>query len=468
MVTPAYADLTVQRKGTFNGVKVDYAASVEEIEVRDPKAATAATLVGYSYVAKKPASGQRPVLFIFNGGPIGPSAILHMLALGPKRLEVPSDLSANPATFRTVDNPYTLLDVADLVFFDPATTGYSRVAEGTRPEAFFSVEKDARQLAQFMQEWARKHGRTESPKYIVGESYGTIRAAATAQQLAESGESHKLAGVFLMGQALNIVETVYRPANVTSYVASLPTLAATGWYHGKVDRKGRSFEQFLDEVRLFARTEYLAGLYQGSNLDPNEEKRLAARLADLTGLPAEVYVASRLRVSRPQFRNQLLKAEGKVLGANDTRYTGAAGTKDDPANVFVPAVYSAFQTYLRDDIGWRTSAQYLTDSPVVPNALESWGWGSTTPFGNWPYMDSLGVALKRIPGFRVAVGVGYHDALTTVGAAEHALVQSGWPREQVSLHYYEGGHMAYTIETSLKKFTDDLRTLVAGAQRARR
>ncbi len=457
------AAISKPQSGVFNQVRVDYAANIEHIPVRDDKAGTAADLVAFSYVARQ-APATRPVVFIFNGGPIVPSYFLHILALGPKRQAIPDDLSAPPASFKLVDNSYSLLDVADLVFFDPASTGYSRVTDGTRPEAMFSTDADARQLTNLVQEWSRKHGRTASPKYLLGESYGTIRAAVAAQQIAELKQPQNLQGVILLGQALNIVETVYRPANIVSYTASLPTLAATGWYHGKVAKRGRGFEQFMDEVRLFARTDYLVALYQGSALDPAEERRLAARLADMTGLPVETVLASHLRISKPQYRNQLLKADGAVLGANDARYTGPAG-KGDPADAVVPAVGAAFKQYISATLGVPADAEYLTESPV--RELDDWRWGATTPFSNWPYMDNIGKAMTLLPNLKLAIGVGYQDTLTTVGATEYAVSQSKWPADRTRLYYYEGGHMFYTIEASLKRLSADLHAMIGGASDGR-
>lgn len=460
---PATPVTSKTMQGSFNGVKVEYTAVVERFVVSDPAANASADLVSFSYLAQGSNAAQRPVIFVFNGGPISPSVYLHMLALGPRRLAVPDDLAADPATFRTVDNAYAVLDVADLVFFDPASTGYSRVRGATEPKAYFSVDADARQLTQFVQEWSRRHGRDASPKFLFGESYGSIRAAVAAQQITELKQPLNLRGVFLMGQALNIVETVYRPENIVSYTASLPTLAALGWHHGKIEKRGRTLEQFLDEVRLFARTDYLVALYQGNALPAADARRIAARLAELTGLPDEVHAAHNLRVSKPQYRSLLLKDEDKLLGANDGRYTGPVG-KGDPANVMYPAIFAAFRDYAGDTLGIPRELDYVTDSPVR-GGLDGWRWGAASPFGNWPYGDSLAKAMESAPRLRLAIGVGYEDTLTTTGASEYAIAQSRWPLARTGIHYYPGGHMAYTIEASLRKLTGDLRGFVQEASR---
>lgn len=458
--TPAYLSHHV---GVFNGATVSYQAVVEALPVG------AATIIATTYLADAPAvqRARRPVIFVFNGGPISPSIYLHMLALGPKRLAVPDDLTMEPASFPLVDNPYSPLDAADLVFYDPAGTGYSRVQPGAKPEQFFSVDADARQLTDFIVAWSRQNGRTDSPKYLFGESYGTLRAAVAAQQLGELKQPVRLDGVFLMGQALNIVETAQRPGNITSYVVSLPTLAALGWYHGRVARGGRSFEAFLDDVRLFARTDYMAALFKGDALAPEDAQRVAARLQELTGLASQQFLAKRLRVSKNQFRSLLLADLDLVLGANDGRYLAkadASGKLPDASARIYPFVFTAFDAYARDSLNVKVheAGKYIVESPA-----DSWNYGgSASPFEDWPFMTSINKAMTAYPQLRIMVGTAYHDTLTTTGAAEYAVAQSGWPRERVTLNYYQGGHMFYTIEASLKKMSADMHAFIAkgGAQ----
>lgn len=450
-------------QGLFNGQKVDYTSEIEEVPVSDGDKGPSARIVSISYLAKDAgARPGRPVIFIFNGGPIVPSTTLHMAAFGPKRIAFPDDLTADPATFPLVDNTYTVLDVADLVFFDPAGTGLSRLDEGTPREAYFSVDADARQFTQFVEAWSRRHGRLDSPKYLFGESYGTLRAAVAAQKISRLEPPVRLDGVFLMGQALNIIETSSRPGNVISYVVSLPTLAALGWYHGRVDKKGRTLEQFLDEVRLFARTEFLTALFQGSSLPPAVRDRLARRLSELTGIPADFYAANNLRLNKYRFRTELLKGSHEVIGTNDGRYKTTApkeGEVPDPSAVIGKAAANGFSQYVREDL-LIEEANYLNDAGVKD--LEGWRWGSTSPFGDWPYMASISDALSRNPSLRVIIGTGYYDLLTTTGVADYAFAQSGWPKDRVRIIRYEGGHMAYTVEKSLKKMMDDVRALVLG------
>lgn len=449
----------------LQGQAVPYRALVERTRVA-LEGGPSADVVSTAYLRMPAATGNiadRPVIFVFNGGPISASVYLHFLAFGPKRLAVPDDLTQDPMQFKVVDNAHTVLDAADLVFYDPAGTGQSQAAPGSKVDDFFSVEKDARELTEFIAQWSAAHGRTNAPKYLFGESYGTIRAAVTARQLAERKQPVRLDGVMLMGQALNIVETVNRPANVMAYVVSLPTLAALGWYHGKVAPAGRGFEGFLDEVRTFATNDYLPALLKGQLIGAAELSRVSRRLEKLTGLPAKRFEATQLRVSKPRYRMELLADQGLVLGANDGRYTAkpkGAGDMSDASGVILPRLFEAFGTYQRDELGVPASlGKYETGSPV--KGLDGWNWGNAQPFGDWAYMEDLRVAMQKNPSLRLFIGTGYHDTLTTVGAAEHALAQSGWPRDRVTMRYYQGGHMAYTIEASLAALMGDVRTMLA-------
>lgn len=450
-------------QGIFNGQTVAYTAAIEETTITNGEEGPSARIISIAYIRDDIDDATiRPVIFLFNGGPIVPSVYLHMAAFGPKRVAIPDDLTADPETFPLIDNTYTVLDVADLVFFDPAGTGFSRVGKGTVPDAYFSVEADAHQLTQFIEAWSRSHGRLDSPKYLFGESYGTLRAAVAARQLTHLDPPVRLDGVFLMGQALNIVETSSRPGNITGYVVSLPTLASLGWYHGRVDRKDRTFEQFLDEVRLFARTDYLTALFQGNDLPPADRDRIAHRLAAFTGLPVELYIQNNLRITKIPFRSELLKDRDEVLGYYDGRYTEAAvkeGETPDASRRINAAVSSAFQKYAQEDLEVDLT-DYKTGSPV--KGLEGWKWGGTTPFSDWPYMESIRVAMEKNPDLRVVVAAGYYDLTTTIGASEYAIAQSGWPKDRVRMAHYEGGHMAYSVAKSLKQMMDDVRALLSG------
>ncbi|KFZ36572.1 hypothetical protein HR45_15680 [Shewanella mangrovi] len=399
------------------------------------------------------------MLFAFNGGPISPSVYLHMLALGPKRLAVPDDLNADPASFAVVDNHYTPLDVADIVFYDPGNTGFSKIEQADNAAQYYGNVSDAKAFVAFVHAWLQRHQRESSPIYILGESYGTMRTAAAVQQLSEETSALNLRGVYLFGQALNIVETAQRPANIMTYVVSLKTLAALGWYHDKVAKNGRSLPQFLEQVGKFAEGEYLHVLLAGNRASAAERQQVADKLAAYTGVSAAVHLAHNLRLTKNQFRLELLKQQQLVLGGSDGRYTAKApkqGQLVDGAGVVYPPLSEAFKQYAANELGVVNADSYQVSSPV--SSLAQWDWGSKAgPFGNWPYANGITAGFKAFPKLQLIVGVGYYDTQTTTGATEYLLNQEPWPASQVQLKYYPGGHMAYTVEANLKAFTDDLR-----------
>jgi carboxypeptidase C (cathepsin A) len=458
----SHSPVITHHNGNFNGKQVRYTSTVESIDVPDAKGNPAARLVSFAYTADDAHNAtDRPLMFVFNGGPITASLWLHIGVIGPRRVAVPEDLTVDPKTYQLVDNIYSPLDVADLVFVDPASTGYSRVLPGSAPESYFSVVADGQQVTAFIAAWLTQHNRLSSPTYLVGESYGTIRAAEVAGQLAELPHPILLSGVVLMGQAINIIEYRQRPQNIVSYAVSLPTLAALAWYHQKVDRKGETLEQFVEQAWIFAQTDYLTALFQGSSIHQAELDRVAKRLEEFSGISAEYYREHELRISKEVYRGELLKDRGLLLGRNDGRYVAPLtkkGLADDPSNAIMGSFTHLFEQYVHNDLKVDWPEPYVALAGI--DNLDGWKWGGSGPFADWPYGDRLLKVMNANPRFHLLIGNGYHDTQTTVGAAEYAVRQSGWPQGRATLSYYEGGHMAYTVERSAKKFIDDIRALV--------
>lgn len=448
------APVITQHRGTFGGKPVDYQGIVESFPINDRSGRPIADLVATSYIARN--SGppeQRPVLFVFNGGPIVAATPLHMGAFGPKRVAIPDDLSADPASFQVVDNVYAPLDCADVVIFDPASTGFSRVRPGIAPETQFSNKADAWQLTQLVIAWSRVHGREGAPKYLVGESYGTMRAVESAEQLAAEGV--RLDGILLLGQAVNIVEYVQRPGNIISYAVSLPTLAAIGWHHNVVARKGRSFERFIRDAQEYAAGEYLHVLFQGDTALLSRRKAVARKLQEFTGLPAENVLAKDLKVAKTAYQRELLP--GKILDTSDARYVTAVG---EPEAGYMSRYGAAARDHLRTELKAPDVGEYFTGIPTR-GGLNAWDWGGNkSPFGDWPYVAQLRGVMSKNPNLRLFVCNGYYDAQTTIGAMDYMVAQGGFPRERVRTRYYQGGHIFYTVERSLKQFMEDVRGMV--------
>ena len=460
-VVTVQAPVVTEHRGVFHGVPLAYSVTIDGIDVPEPGGQGGAHVVSFAYQREHVPIAARPVVFLFNGGPITASLWIHLGAFAPRRVEAPSDLAAGADAFHVVDNPQSLIDAADLVFVDPADTGFSRRLPGTAPDAYHSVQADGQQIAGFIQRWLVAHGRLGSPVYLVGESYGTVRAPEVIGQLAALPQPVLVDGVMLLGQAVNIVEYAQRPANIMSYVVSLPTLAAIAWYHGKVDRAGRSFDQFLAEARHYAGTTYLAALYQGSDLPADQRAAVAAALDRYSGIPAAYYRAHDLRISKEQFRTALLADRHLVMGRNDARYVGPLTAKPgDPSEVIETGFEKAWDSYLHGElkVGW--------PEPYAPMAdikgFDDWGWSGSSPFSPFAYAKPITQLMAKNPRFRVLIGNGYYDTQTTTGAADYLRSQSGWPADRVALRYYEGGHMAYTVDASAVRMAGDLRALVAG------
>ena len=267
-----------------------------------------------------------------------------------------------------------------------------------------------------------------------------------------------------MGQALNIVEYRQRQQNVISFAVSLPTLAALAWYHNKVDHIGKTLESFVGDAWHFAQTDYLHALFQGSAIDSAERDRVAKRLEELTGISAAYYREHRLLISKEQFRGELLKDRGLILGRNDGRYVApitAKGLADDPFEVVMEPLKRLFADYVHADLRVDWPEPYITTAGI--ENLDDWKWGGSGPFSDWPYSDRVLKVMKANPRFRMLIGNGYYDTQTTIGAAEYLVRQAGWPDGCATLRFYEGGHMAYTVEESARKFSGDVRAFVTRA-----
>ncbi|ODT86760.1 hypothetical protein [Phenylobacterium sp. SCN 70-31] len=463
--TASSAPVVTRRTGVFNGRKVAYAATVGETLIAGADGQPTARFVTTSYVAEKADPAKRPVLFAFNGGPSSSSATLHMLALGPKRYRVAQDPRAPALGLELVDNTETVLDVADIVLIDPAETGWSRILPAGKRDYFYSVEGDARSVSDFVVAWCRANGREASPKYVLGESYGTLRAALMAGQLADL---MPLEGVFLFGQAVNMIETSQRAKNVLAYATNLTALAAVAAYHGRAPAwKGRPIEAAVDESYAWGMGEYLQALLRGHDLPAAERRTVADKLQAMTGIGADYYLANDLQITKIAFLRELLKGEDQLLGMYDARYAGAAPAAgqrpQDPFGPVIGLTRPAMLAHYQQNLGVsRSPDDYRSGAP----GTSGWAWDGTLgpggPFLDYDYQARIGPAFRANPKFRLMIGTGVYDLTTTVGPARYMVTKSDWPRDRVFQRQYEGGHMAYTHEPTLKAFNADIRAWVTG------
>lgn len=459
-------------QGVFDGQPVDYKAIVAENFIRNDAGEPAASLITTSYIRTDSAAGEsRPVVFAFNGGPGAAALWLHVGLVGPRVVEFEKDIeTATTPPFPLVDNPHSILDVADIVLIDPPGTGFSRVLPGADPTQFFGVRQDAVTLVRFIEDWIRENGRWHSPRFLLGASYGTVRAAVASQLLAggplNTGnmEGLTLNGVMLLGLA------VYRPPGDISLANLVPTLAATAWYHGKVDRDAATLEQHVAAASEFAANHYLRALFAGARLGERERNDIAQRLAALTGLSADFVLENDLRVSSQAFAGELLRNRGLVVGRYDGRFTlpAAAGggdpVADDPAMAqYVPGFIAAFNGYIRDELGVDIADEY--EVIAFRDVNFRWDYGSgpgVMPTRN--FAEDLATAMRRNPSLRVFAGSGYYDLVTTMGAAEYAVSHSGMDLNRVVMHNYTSGH-SYLDPATRGALAKELRAFIRGSLR---
>lgn len=463
---------TREFSGSFGGASVNYLVTAGETFLKDDKGENTAAIFTVAYTKKDVSDARtRPVTFVFNGGPGSASLWLHMGVFGPKRVVVPSEGSpAGAAPFQVDENPLSILDVTDLVFIDPVGTGYSQPLGKAKGEDFWGLKEDADSIAAFIRIWITKNGRWNSAKYIAGESYGTTRAARLVKSLQSTFTGISVNGVILLSSILDFHTAAFSPGNNIPYVGFLPTYAASAWYHGKVSPKPESLSAFMDEVRDFAVNEYSVALMKGSNLKGEERKQIVAKLARYTGL-SEVYLEQTdLRVNAPRFMKQLLRDEGKVVGRFDSRYIGQ--DYDDAGETFDndPSAYGidgAYITSVNDYLTRVLKVDFDRRYKILEREPGSkWKWSEGQ--GGWAtYVNvapHLGQAMRENADFRVYVANGYYDLATPFFATELTLADNGINPDRLTMSYFEGGHMMYTHEPSLKRLASEVRAFIKAGQ----
>ncbi len=454
----------------IDGKVLQYQAIAGDIQITNKKAKPVASIFYCAYLKDQAQNtASRPLTFIFNGGP-GASAIwLHLGALGPKRIRVDDDGYPDGPPFGVTDNTNSLLDVSDLVFIDPVSTGFSRALEGEDPGQFHKVESDIESIAQFVQHFLNQYMRWDSPIFIIGESYGAARAAGLVDFLQRR---HRLyaSGVALLAPAINYRTFFYNRGNDLPYVLALPTFTATAWYHGKLAPDLQTdFQKTLNEVQSFALKEYAWALIMGSSLPVNKRKEIVRQLARFTGLQEKEFDEADLRINSFTFASKLLGEKHLQVGVLDSRFVGYSNSMPavpmapnysyvtrDP---FLPRVdgafTSAFNHYVRNELQYKTA---LTYEPLLSAVARSWKYDVAT--NNYLYMaDNLRTAMTQNPRMKVFVAAGYYDLVTTHFATEYIVNHIGISptlRSNIALEFYEAGHMMYLHPASLLKMKNHL------------
>ncbi|MGN6155625.1 MAG: S10 family peptidase [Sphingomicrobium sp.] len=409
-----------------------------------------------------PASG-RPITFLFNGGPGSSSIWLHMGAFGPVRVETTDGKHNPPAPYSTVNNDQSLLDASDLVFIDAPGTGFSRIAGKDKEKAFYGVDQDIRAFTDFITQFLTKYDRWNSPKYVFGESYGTMRGAGLAYSLQNADVD--LNGVILLSDILNWDfmpdDPQLNPGIDTPYIVALPTYAATGWYFNKVRNRPADLPTYLNEVENFATGEYAQALSKGNTLAPEERQRIAEKLSAYTGLTVPYLLKTNLRIEYGAFQKELMAEEQLTTGTLDTRFLGA--TLDplskvasyDPQGSAIGAAYvAAWHNYARDRLNYRPDIQFKSGIPIYGK----WDYKHQPPGADKPLimlpnvLPDLAAAMKQNPTLKVMVNGGYYDVSTPYFEGVMELRHLPVPpniQQNIEYHYYQSGHMVYVHPPTL-------------------
>jgi carboxypeptidase C (cathepsin A) len=463
--TPAPRVAVTHHVGHFNGQTISYTATVEETFLKDAQGTPTASMITIAYTregVKDPA--RRPVLFVFNGGPGASSSPTHTQALGPMIRGDQTLGDQSSGGFH--ENLTSPLDAVDLVFIDPVGTGFSRPLPGVDAKPYYSVTGDALEVKGIIADWLKANHREASPRYMLGESYGTNRAAA----IVKNSKDLRFDGVLLVALAAPA------PGHEMPYVAALPTMAAGAWYHRKIDRKGRTVEQVFNEALEFARTEYVTALIKGGSLPAAEKHRIAVRMSSLIGLPVELIEKDDLRISKNEFMFNLLKDQGLRTGLLDLTVTaplepGQDGAIDDPALGVVPkraAGAPAGPPPTPDKIGPVPSpavGAYITQELKFPSTDTYIGVNFSVNF-QWNYesrsndFEALAAAMRADPKLRLFWAAGYYDLTTPAYAARYTLDQAGVPAGQLDANYFPGPHGVYAGAANLKRFDEAVRAFV--------
>ncbi|TPW35772.1 S10 family peptidase [Oecophyllibacter saccharovorans] len=420
----------------------------------------------------------RPLVFLYNGGPGSASVWLQMGSFGPWRVSTPGVEHQPPPPYALIANPQSLLDVADLVFIDAPGTGYSRIGGKKAEKEFYGIDGDAAAFTHFIMAFLAKYHRFESPRYLFGESYGTLRSALVANEL-EQEEGIDLNGVILLSQILsydnNADTPQFNPGNDEPYVLSLPTYAATAWYHHRLPQRPDQLAPFLREVEQFASTDYLLALQEGSLLPEPRKRTIAERLHHYTGLPAAYLLRANLRVNGGMFTHQLEAAEDTTTGRLDTRFAGPSldpmskEAEYDPQSSALSSAYlSSFNAYVRNTLHYGGEVPYRV---FAPGANEHWDTHHSVPLPGGEdasitpnVMPDLAMAMKTNPTLKIMLNSGLFDLATPYYQAQHELHHLPIPdrlQANISTYQYPTGHMVYVDAKSLQALHDNVAAFIA-------
>jgi carboxypeptidase C (cathepsin A) len=450
-----------------DGRDIKYTATAGTLPIRLDNGQLSARMFFVAYAKDDEDVKTRPIAFLYNGGPGAATIWLHMGSFAPKHVQMADDGFQPAPPYRLVDNEHSLIDATDLVFIDAISTGYSRTVSGVSAQQFHGQSGDLRAFGEFINTYLTTYSRWPSPKYLIGESYGTIRSAGLAQEL-QQRHGIELNGIVLISSLLTYQTLSPAPDNDVAYAATIQTFAADAWYHRKLpaDLQSQTLKQVVDQARTFAWSDYLLALAKGSALSDAERTAMAQKIARITGLSPQFVLAANLRVTADRYRKELLRDKRLTIGRLDGRFTSldadAAGERQefDISNSALQGPYTAmFQDYVKNELKWETDLHYPTSGNVRPWTYDENRYMDMT--------DALRSAMTHNPFLKVFVAIGYYDMATVMGGAEFNFTHLAYDRpvtDRVSYGYYDAGHMIYIRPSAHKALKNDVAKFIQGTR----
>ncbi len=453
------------------GETVEYDAHVGSVILRDEEEKATAEFFYTAYFRTNDQNrSERPVVFAYNGGPGSASFWLHMGIMGPRRVVTPNVGQQAPPPYPLVNNDYTLLDMADIVMVDPVGTGFSHPVGEAEGKDFWGLDEDAASITQFVRRFLSKYERWNSPRYILGESYGTTRSAVLARHL--QGANIDLNGIVLVSSVLDFNTILFPEGAIVPYVVNVPSYAIVAAYHDALPGGSPAdLETFMNEVENWALTDYAAMLFKGTSADPSERSRVIEQMHRYTGLSRSYLEKANLRVSAPEFEKELLRDQGLVVGRLDARFTGPTGDllettpSHDPQSTAISSAYtSLFNNYLREELGYDGDMEYVPSGRAGP-----WNWsrrGANIGFGLGGIPNvapDLATAMQRNPRLEVLLVNGIYDLATPYFAAVWTMDNMGLPpelRDNIQRADFSAGHMMYVEQSLLPQWRETLTAFI--------
>jgi carboxypeptidase C (cathepsin A) len=457
--------VTTQHSVTIGGQTIAYTARAGTIIMKDEEGTPKSSFFFVSYTRDGADPARRPITYSFNGGPGSATVWLHMGALGPQRVDYKDTEGHAPQPpYRLVSNENSILDVTDLVFIDPVTTGFSRAIPLKDDARYHGVEGDIESVGEFIRTYTTRYSRWSSPKFLAGESYGTTRAAGLSGFLSDT--EIYLNGIILISSILNFETARFDSGNDLPYILFLPTYTATAWFHHKLPPDLQtSLQAAIEQSEKFALGDYTQALMKGDALPPDEHRRIVETLARLTGLSTDYVERTNMRIRIDRFDKELLRSQRRTVGRLDSRFTGidvdAAGERPeyDPANAALDGAYTAvFNDYVRRELKYETDLPY----EVLTGRVRPWSYDKASN----RYVDvgeTLRSAMTANPFLRVFVANGYFDLATPFAATRYTFGRLGLDpsiRKNLSMDFFEAGHMMYIDRTAHARLKKDIATFI--------